>query len=153
MLTECTEGKKLNWFSGESVLNNTDRTILHWPHTKVSTVRAVYNWMLKIIRNNFGFAFLRSVIGLEISRHQLNQIIVKPKLIATCHTRFLALGVVYVYLLRVFVGSFCICFDWSSCFKSETGPELELFNSFPIKLFEQSSCLFLFFYRSVTLSK
>ena len=40
-------------------------------------------------RNDFGFALLRSMIGLKNSRHLLNQSEAKPKL---GHTRFPALG-------------------------------------------------------------
>ena len=35
--------------------------------------RAVFNWVLKLILACFGFALLCSVIGLENSRHHLNQ--------------------------------------------------------------------------------
>ena len=39
--------------------------------------------MSKVIRNYFGFALLRSLIGLKNSRHLLNQSDAKPKPIAT----------------------------------------------------------------------
>ena len=78
--------------------------------------------MSKVILNYFGFTLLRSVIGLEISRHLLNQSDAKLKPIAACightvdnkttgrfiihgHTRFPALEAGYVYLLWVLIGS------------------------------------------------
>ena len=49
-----------------------------------------------------GFALLRSVIGLKISRHFLSQSDAKPKPIRRYFvTRFPALGAGYVYLVRV----------------------------------------------------
>ena len=55
--------------------------------------KAVFNWVSKVIRNCFGFALLRYVIGLKNSRHLLNQSDAKPKPIARLgRTRFPALG-------------------------------------------------------------
>ena len=48
-------------------------------HAFLRLIRAVFNWVSKIIWNCFGFALLRSVIGLKISRHLLNQSDAKPK--------------------------------------------------------------------------
>ena len=45
--------------------------------------RAIFNWVSKVIRDYIGFALLRSVIGLENSRHPLNQSDAKLKPIAT----------------------------------------------------------------------
>ena len=60
-------------------------------------IRAVCNWVSKVIRNCFGFALLRC----DWSRHQLAQPIrCKTKTKSRLgHTRFPALGVGYVYLL------------------------------------------------------
>ena len=54
----------------------------------VSHVREIFNWVSKVIRNCIGFALLRSVIGLENSRHPLNQSDAKLKPIATWSLAF-----------------------------------------------------------------
>ena len=48
----------------------------------MSTYRAVFNWISKVIRVCFGFALLRSVIGWQNSRHFFSQWEAKPKPIA-----------------------------------------------------------------------
>ena len=45
--------------------------------------RVIFNWVSKVIRDCIGFALLCSVIGLENSRHLLNQSDTKLKPIAT----------------------------------------------------------------------
>ena len=50
--------------------------------------RAIFNWVSKVIRDCIGFALLRSVIGLENSRHPLNQSDAKLKPIATWSLAF-----------------------------------------------------------------
>ncbi len=45
--------------------------------------RAVFTWVSKVICVCFGFALLRSVIGLKILRHFLSQSELKPKTIVT----------------------------------------------------------------------
>ena len=42
-------------------------------------IERFFTWVSKVIRIYFGFALLRFVIGLKISRHFLNQSEVKPK--------------------------------------------------------------------------
>ena len=49
----------------------------------IALFRAVFNWVSKVIRHCFGFALLRSMIGLKNSRHLLNQSDANPKPIAT----------------------------------------------------------------------
>ena len=51
-------------------------------------VRAISNWVLKVIRDCIGFALLRSVIGLENLRHSLDQSDAKLKPIATWSLAF-----------------------------------------------------------------
>ena len=51
-------------------------------------VRAIFNWVSKVIRDCIGFALLRSVIGLENSRHPLKQSDAKVKPIATWSLAF-----------------------------------------------------------------
>ena len=46
-------------------------------------IRAIFNWVSKVIRDCIGFALLRSVIGQENSRHPLSQSDAKVKPIAT----------------------------------------------------------------------
>ena len=55
----------------------------------------------------FGFALLRSVIGLKNSRHQLSQSDAKPKQSRLGRTHFPALGAGHVNLLRALIGPFC----------------------------------------------
>ena len=59
--------------------------------------------------NYFGFALLRSVIGLKNSRHPLNQSDAKQKtnhdLVTRVFPRFPALSACYVYLFRALIGS------------------------------------------------
>ena len=50
-----------------------------WPFFYISFVRAVSNWVSKVMLYCFGFALLRCVIGPENSRHNLNQSKVKLK--------------------------------------------------------------------------
>ena len=50
--------------------------------------RAIFSWVSKVIRDYIGFALLRSVIGLENSRHPLNQSDAKLKPIATWSLAF-----------------------------------------------------------------
>ena len=50
--------------------------------------RAIFNWASKVIRDCIGFDLLRSVIGLENSRHPLNQSDAKLKPIATWSPAF-----------------------------------------------------------------
>ena len=52
--------------------------------------RAIFNWVSKVIRDCIGFALLRfnTVIGLENSRHPLNQSDAKVKPIATWSLAF-----------------------------------------------------------------
>ena len=61
----------------------------------------------------FSFALQRSLIGLKNSRHFLNQSDAKLKF---GRTRFPALGAgyMYMYFLRVLIGSLCwlVCCDW-----------------------------------------
>ena len=76
---------------------------------EISLDRAVFK-VSKVIRNCFGFALLCSVIGLENSRHLLNQSEVKPKPIASLATWSHAFSRAcmpagYVYLHRVLIGS------------------------------------------------
>ena len=68
-----------------------------WP----MVLRAIFNRVSTVIRDCFGFASLRSVIGLENSRHPLNQSDAKLKAIVV--TRFFP-------RLRAFT---CIYFEFS----------------------------------------
>ena len=52
-------------------------------YTKQPNYRAILNWVSKVIRDCIDFALLRSVIGLENSRHALNQSDAKLKPIST----------------------------------------------------------------------
>ena len=49
-------------------------------YRKCSFVRVIFNWVSKVIRDCIGFALLRSVSGLENSRHLLSQSDTKLKL-------------------------------------------------------------------------
>ena len=51
-------------------------------------LRAIFNWVSKVIRDCIGFALLHSVIGLENLRHPLNQTDAKVKPIATWSLAF-----------------------------------------------------------------
>ena len=50
---------------------------------RVKIIRAIFNLVLKVIRDCIGFALMCSVIGLENSRHLLSQSDTKLKPIAT----------------------------------------------------------------------
>ncbi len=88
-------------------------------------IRAIFTWVSEVIRNCFGFALLRLLIGLKISRHFLNQSEVKPGAIIDygswwnqsqswlAHIRFPALRVGQKYLLCVLIGLLdCLCLFW-----------------------------------------
>ena len=57
-------------------------------HSVNIMVRAIFNWVSKVIRDCIGFTLLRSVIGLEISRHFFDQSDAKLKPIATWSLAF-----------------------------------------------------------------
>ena len=59
-----------------------------WSKQYAVSHRAIFNWVSKVIRDCIGYALLRSVIGLEISRHPLNQSDAKVKPIATWSLAF-----------------------------------------------------------------
>ena len=62
--------------------------------------RAIFTWVSKVICVYFGFALLRSVIGLKISRHFLDQSEVKPKPITSkTKTNRDLLAQVFLYLV------------------------------------------------------
>ena len=55
---------------------------LFW-YDLLERIRAVFDSVSKVILNCFGFALLRSVIGLDIPRHLLNQGLTKAKHLVT----------------------------------------------------------------------
>ena len=62
--------------------------------------RVIFNWVSKVIRDCVGFVSLRCVIGLENSRHPLNQSDAKLKLISTWSLAFSrAWGRLHVFTL------------------------------------------------------
>ena len=67
-------------------------------------LRAVFNWVSKVIRVCFGFALFRSVIGWQNSRHLLSQWEAKRKPIATCTRVFPPFGAGCVQLLQILIG-------------------------------------------------
>ncbi len=73
-------------------------------NSKPPTYRAVFTWLSKVNCVCFGFALLRLVIGLKISRHFLSQSGVKPKPIVI-HSRTFSRA---SCRLHVFASSF----DW-----------------------------------------
>ena len=54
-------------------------SLFHKFFESIQVIRVVSTWVSKPIYVYFGFALLRSVIGLKISRHFLSQSEVKPK--------------------------------------------------------------------------
>ncbi len=66
---------------------------------------AVFTWVSNVIRVCFGFALLRLVIGLKLSRHFLSQSAVTPNQLWLPRERFPALRTDYMYLLRVLIDS------------------------------------------------
>ncbi len=91
------------------------RTVLdpHSPYQCETSLRAVFIWMSKATRICFGFALLRLVIGLKISRHFLIQSEIKPNQSWLAYTRFPAFYAGYTYLLRVLIGSLdCLRLLW-----------------------------------------
>ena len=82
-------------------LNGFGETLKIWIKVMVRKVRAVLNYLSKIIWNcGFGFVFLLSVIGPETLHHILDQSNSKSKPIATSQSSFLALqSSAYVFTL------------------------------------------------------
>ena len=79
---------RIKWVSGAgSALTTSGRSTSCTSVLQVS-YRAILNWVSKVIRDCIGFALLRSVIGLENSRHPLNQSDAKLKPIATWSLAF-----------------------------------------------------------------
>ena len=64
-----------------------DMLNMRWLESQCA-VRAIFNRVSKVIQDCIGFALLRSVIGLENSRHFLNQSGAKLKPIATWSLAF-----------------------------------------------------------------
>ena len=68
-------------------------------------IRAIFNWVSKLIPNCFGFALLCSVIGLKKLAQPTNQSNARPKPLATWSHALRGAGYVYFILLRVLIGS------------------------------------------------
>lgn len=79
----------------------------------VSTnIRVVFNWESKVIRVDFCFALLCSVIGWQNSRYFLSQLEANPKPSATC-TRTLSRPWSRLQLLQFLIGSMGrLCLLW-----------------------------------------
>lgn len=76
-------------------------------------IKVFFNWVSKEIRGYFGFALHRPVIGLEDSRHALNQSDAGQKLIVTWSHAFPAFGSLLFYSKSSLAnGDVNLCYDW-----------------------------------------
>ena len=71
-----------------STTKASERNTIIFPPLLFEKALAELTWGSKVICVSFGFALLRSVIGLKISCHFLDQSEVKPKPIVTCSRKF-----------------------------------------------------------------
>ena len=96
---------------------NINMRVAQHHHFTFSANRTVFNRVLKVIRECFGFASLRSVIGCQNSRHFHSRREAKPKPISAGCTRQFSRAWrrlhVVVSCCDWFIALFMICCDWS----------------------------------------
>ena len=89
---------------------------------KVSSKRAAFHRVSKVVCVYFGFELLRSLIGFNDLRHFLNQSEVNSQSQAClAHTRFPALDAGYMHLIRALIRSLSFCVFMTATFRITFG--------------------------------
>ena len=104
----CEANSTEGWNRSSSVNLKGTGTLHCFLRDNTVIIKAIFSWVLKVIRDCIGFALLRSVIGLENSRHPLNQSNAKQKPIASwslAFSRACMRPVTCIYFCIVLVGN------------------------------------------------